>query len=498
MSVEPNIDEYIHVPIDQNGEIIKQHLLVAKDFSHLYQKIDAKWNKIEVNKKDNRFRITQNGKKMKMSITQVKRIIQQNMKPDKPIDEEMIPCTRFRNFNICVPTFRKANFIQQKPFPFVYYDYYQDLGKGLIKINETKENLLIDQHEREDLRHVLLDEPLGDNERNHYTSNEFNEEPIELHITLNKKITVIIKDLNVEYNLVKEVDIKELIEVSPNCSIMDHDLHHISFKNRPLYHDKSFHQWYQKMENGWNYIKIDSEITTGIPILDDKCRWKETLMDISHWKHWLEEKETDIDDLKETLRTFKTHDPKKFFEDKIWVNIKSYEGVDFMPFMVYYELPNETDIRGRFYCQYKKTKYSPNSQLYFYYRQLPIIKGKVDVFIDYNYARSVLIDIKKFFIEIFPKDYKEVYEIMKREGIYPQYKSTEIDLWKEEEEELKMSHLGTNPRLIFYPDRPREITINRLMGQEKWKKATFEERDKMVREETLWLMKQNRKTKIFK
>ncbi|MDR1818742.1 MAG: hypothetical protein LBR15_00650 [Methanobrevibacter sp.] len=509
---QPNLDDYELIPKDQNDNIIKQKLYLSKDFSHVYQNRGDLWHRCKVSA-DNRFRFHQNEKEMRMSITQAKKILQEIKNMEKPKDETLILCEKFRSYKICNPKlYRQVRLIQEKPFPFTYFNYFQDQGKGLIQINQKDKKLKIEQIKSDNP--IIIDTIIQGDPMMEYLYNELEIEPINIFISQNKKMTVLLKDLDIEYNLIPQdkFNIDGLFNISSNCCIIDSQLNKISFHKRPLFHDITWHHWYQQMENGWYHVYYENEILNGIIILDDNCCWKETNMDIEHWKYNFIEKEVKYDDEKETWHIIKTDDPKNFFDEKQWVEITQYKNVQILPYMIYYELPNECEKDGRFITQCKRKKNNKYDVLYYHYKQLPIVKGKVDCFIDYNYSKRVLIDVKEFFEIIMPQMFPEIVNKLKELGTYPNYEEELYDeeedvkkptkemiydanIWKEEEEELEMDYRGCKPSLFNHPKRPRALTLERLIKQEKFLKATDEEKNKMLHDESLWLMKQFKKLK---
>jgi len=113
-----------------------------------------------------------------------------------------------------------------------------------------------------------------------------------------------------------------------------------------------------------------------------------------------------------------------------------------------------------------------------------------------------------------PQMFPELVNKLRELGTYPNYeeelydeeeekkptkevikKEFDAKIWKEEEEELEMDYRGCKPLLFSHPKRPRALTLERLSKQEKFLKATDEEKNKMLHDESLWLMKQFKKLK---
>jgi hypothetical protein len=307
-----------------------------------------------------------------------------------------------------------------------------------------------------------------------------------LHVTPKKTIDVLVTELDIEYNLLPSIP-----EGTQPLEGMfkDDNSNFISFLRRPIWH-KDYQDWYQKMENGWRYWRIEN-VYAPLKILDDTDKWRWTYDNIEHIKH-RQSKPSAYDDEPQLWRKRKVINPKEVFSsDKYLMITKINEEVCIDEEMLYWEMPNDNEPLGRFINQVgvQVLKDSPRKLVY---QDLGVKNGKVDVVFDKRGDVMKLLDLDSWFRDVLPMMYPKQVEEMKARGVYP-WKEPTKSLWAEEEEEAELPYHGWKSSLYDYDNRPRMQVFRRLNEDEEFLMLGFEDKCKRLREETVKMMREWKK-----
>jgi hypothetical protein len=481
--------QYDQIKHNQHGDEITDTLIISKDRKHVQQYRKGKWNDLKIDK-DNRFKYWHSDKRQWLSLSQIDKIFKSEHVIEKPSSTEFELCQWYRSKVLKRPLYRKVKCIVDG---FTHYDYYQDQGSGLKQLPYVQQakNLIEYEMPPPQAPPLLTPDVVSDDLEQIYLDfvNEFEEAGDKCSLMIDDKKTevVCLIDLDIDNNLIQDAP-DGLIQLTG--MIVDEQRNIIKFTKRPVFHDKEYDHWWQRMERGW-YHQYYKNYYSPVKILDDNDKWKHTCDDIEHMKH-KESKPSPYDDEPQLWRKRKVVDPKTAFDERYLMIPRLNKIVKVGEEMLYWEMPNDNEPYGRFSNQIGYQVMQDGTKIWLY-QDLGVSNGKVDVLIDKGYKCRKLLDLVSFFRDELPMMHPKSVEMMKRSGVYPWKEAKCKTLWEEEEEEVELPYLGWKAGLYQYKDRPRMKVFQRLNEDEEFLMMGFEDKSKRLREETVMMMRSIRR-----
>jgi hypothetical protein len=481
MEFDPSV--YDHIPKNQNGDVIPDTLIIDKERTHAKQYRNGKWSRLSINQQ-NTIRFWQGDKRMRISLSQIEKILTPPPPPPK-IPDDLIECEKYRGYTLNPKLYRK--FKNTTPL-IVHYDYFQDQGSGLQPLPCITKNKPLVEFTKSDHPPLLSPSMIKNDQEQIYLDfvNEFEEvcDCYRLQVTNKKSIEVLITDLDIEYNLLPTLP-DGMIQIKG--SLRDDDGNFIKMDKHTVWHDAEYKHWFQRMDNGWYHWETVG-VHGALKILDDNDKWRWTYETVEQIQYQRSPKPSPYDDGPQTFRRMKVLDPNYVFsKEEGYLEISRIsDEVGIPPQMLYWEMPNGTEPRGRFVNQVGVQVLKDGTRKW-KYQDLGVKNGKVDVIIDKGYKTHRLLDFGSFFEEVLPKMYPKEVEKLQAMKKYP-IRTEPMELWALEEEELGLPYFGWKPELFEYQNRPRMRAMRRLNEEEDFVMLGCEEKSKKLLDATLRMM----------